>query len=64
MFNRLRSYDRRVYCETQQRVDAAAERVKAHPVLERIQQMPNLFVIFTALVLGVFFGLLDFLAQT
>ena len=30
----------------------------------RSSSMPNLFVIFTALVLAVMFGLLDFLIQT
>ena len=31
---------------------------------ERREPMPNLFVIFTAFVLAVIFGLIDFLAQT
>ena len=46
------------------RVDAVAERIKGLPGLERIPPMPNLFVIFTALVLAVLFGLLDFVVQT
>jgi hypothetical protein len=33
-------------------------------LMRRFRGMPNIFVIFTALVLAVMFGLLDFLIQT